>query len=128
MVNVLFKLIVMQPQALLTHVQNYAALMGEGMQHALMTWRLRLMFYALSATCLLLGMASCAGALLLWGALPVLHPHNAWVLVALPVVLWLASVAFYMVAQRYQMQALFEDVQEQLKLDMLALCQAQQAK
>lgn len=124
MLKVLFKLIVMQPQLLLTHAQNYGSLLVEGWQQAVASWKSRLLLYLLSALSLLLGLASGAGALMLWAALPVLNPNNAWVLVVLPVTLLVVSALLYQAAQRCQLAAMFDEVQSQLALDMLAICQA----
>lgn len=123
MFKVLFKLIVMQPQLLLTHAQNYGSLLVEGWQLAVASWKARLLLYCLSAISLVLGLASAIGALMLWAALPVLHPENSWVLVALPLVLVLTSALLYRAAQRCHLEALFDDVQAQLALDMLAIAQ-----
>ncbi len=125
MLKVLFKLIVMQPQLLLTHAQNYGSLLVEGWQQAVVSWKSRLLLYLMSATSMLLGLATGVGALMLWAALPELNPNTAWVLVVLPVTLLVLSVLLYQAARRCQMAALFEEVQAQLALDMLAICQAQ---
>jgi hypothetical protein len=124
MFKVLCKLIVMQPQLLLTHAQNYGYLLVEGWQQAVASWKTRMLLYCLSAISLLLGLAGGVGALMLWAALPVLNPDNAWVLVALPLTLLVASALLYKAAQRCQLASLFDDVQAQLALDMLALDQA----
>ena len=124
MFKVLCKLIVTQPQLLLTHAQNYASLMVEGWQQAVASWKTRLLMFGLSAISLLLGLACAAGALMLWAALPLLNPDHAWVLVALPLVLLVTSVLLYRAAQRCQLETLFDEVQAQLELDMLALGQA----
>jgi uncharacterized membrane protein YqjE len=125
MLSVLFKLIVMQPEVLLTHAKNYADLAVEELQHAFAAWRLRVLLYAVSLVLLGLGVVCGLMSLLLWGALPVLHPDNAWVLVALPLVLLFAGVGFGLAAQRHAMTPLFAGIQEQLELDMLAICQGQ---
>ena len=44
--RVLFKLIVMQPEVLLTHAKNYADLAVEEIQHAYDDWRLRVLLFA----------------------------------------------------------------------------------
>lgn len=123
MFQVLCKLIVTQPQLLLNHAQNYGSLLVEGWQQTVASWKARLLLYALSAISWLLGLACAAGALMLWAALPVLNPDNAWVLVALPLALWGASALLYQAAQRCQVEALFDDVQAQLELDILAIGQ-----
>jgi hypothetical protein len=123
--HVLFKLIVMQPEVLLTHVKNYADLAVEEFQHAFAAWRWRVMLYAVSGVLLGLGALCGLMSLLLWGALPVLHPDNAWLLVALPVALLLTGVSVGLVAYGRSTSPLFAGIQEQLDLDMLAICQAQ---
>jgi hypothetical protein len=125
MFGVLFKLIVMQPEVLLTHVKNYADLAVEELQHAFAAWRLRVMLYAASVALLGLGVLCGLGAVLLWAALPTLHSDTAWVLLALPLTLLIAGVIVGIAAQRCKPPALFEGIQEQLELDMLAICQAQ---
>jgi uncharacterized membrane protein YqjE len=125
MFNVLFKLIVMQPEVLLTHVKNYADLAVEELQHAFAAWRWRVMLYAVSVVLLGLGVLCGLGAVLLWAALPTLPSSTAWVLLALPLVLLMAGCLVGIAAQRRKLPQLFEAIQEQLDLDMLAICQAQ---
>jgi len=124
MFNVLFKLIVMQPEVLLTHVKNYADLALEELQHAFAAWRWRVMLYAVSVVLLGLGVLCGLGSVLLWAALPVLHASTAWVLLALPLTLLILGLLFGIAAQRRKLPQLFEGIQEQLDLDMLAICQA----
>lgn len=125
MFGVLFKLIVTQPEVLLTHVKNYADLAREELQHAFAAWRMRVLLYGVSVVLLGLGVVCGLMSLLMWGALPVLHPDNAWVLVAVPLALLMAGVGVGVAAQRCAMTPLFAGIQEQLDLDMLAICQAQ---
>jgi hypothetical protein len=125
MFNVLFKLIVLQPEVLLTHAKNYADLAVEELQHAFAAWRWRVMLYAVSVVLLGLGVLCGLGAVLLWAALPVLHTSTAWVLLALPLVLLTSGLVVGIAAQRRKLPQLFEGIQEQLDLDMLAIGQAQ---
>ena len=125
MFNVLFKLIVLQPEVLLTHVKNYADLAVEELQHAFAVWRWRVLLYAVSVVLLGLGVLCGLGAVLLWAALPELHASTAWVLFALPLVLLIAGACFGIAAQRRKLPRFLEGIQEQLDLDMLAICQAQ---
>jgi hypothetical protein len=124
MFSVLFKLIVMQPGVLLTHVKSYADLAMQELQHAFAAWRLRVMLYAVSVVLLGLGVGCGLWAVLLWAALPVLHSGTAWLLLALPLGLLIAGVIVGIAAHRRKLPALFEGIQEQLDLDMLAICQA----
>jgi hypothetical protein len=125
MFNVLFKLIVMQPEVLLTHVKNYAELAVEELQHAFAAWRWRVMLYVVSVVLLALGVLCGLGAVLLWAALPTLSSNTAWVMLALPLVLLVTGALVGIAAQRRKLPRLFEGIQEQLDLDMLAICQAQ---
>jgi hypothetical protein len=123
--NVMLKLIVMQPEVLLTHVKNYADLAVEEFQYAFAAWRWRVMLYAVSGVLLALGVLCGLMSSLLWGALPVLHPDNSWVLVVLPVALLLAGVGVGLAGYGRTASPLFGGIKEQLDLDMLAFCNAQ---
>jgi hypothetical protein len=118
---VLLKLIVTQPHALLIHAANYRDLLIEDLQRTLISWRLVLLLYVLSGACLGLSAISVVTGVLLWGALPLLHARNAWVLVALPVLLFAVSLIFYAIAKHNKVTPFFQDVQEQIKLDVLAI-------
>jgi predicted membrane metal-binding protein len=123
MLRMLFKLVVMKPQLCLSHLGNYADLMLEELKMALTTWRVLFILYALSMACLGLSVACGAAALLLWAALPELNPENSWLLVGLPVGLLVISYLLFNAAQRYKTASFFEGIQEQLRLDMLAICE-----
>lgn len=123
MLRVLFKLIVMHPERMLTHLSNYADFMVEEFQHALVTWRVWLLLYAMSWACFGLGLASAVGALLLWAALPVLNSDHAWVMLVLPMALAAMGLILQELAKRYKAGSFLVNIQEQIKLDMLAICQ-----
>lgn len=120
----LLKLILMQPQLLLGHAKNYLSLMSEGVQDAYFVWRLRFFLYALSVSFVALGIACGTGALLLWGALPVLHPERVWILVGLPIFLLVVGVLFYVAAYRCKVNNLWDDIRQQIQLDITAMEQA----
>jgi hypothetical protein len=124
MLNLILKLCVLEPKLLMAHVKSYSDLMVEGLQQAIITWRLRLLMYACALVLLFLGLMCSSIALLLWAALPVLNDQYAWVLLVFPTVLLLASWLFFSVAKSYKIEPLFNDVQEQLSLDILTICQA----
>lgn len=124
MLRVLLKLCVLEPQLLMAHVKSYSELMVEGLQQAIATWRLRLLMLGLSIACLVLGMLSATMAVLLWAALPMLSEQNSWVMWFLPGILFASSWLFWLLAKSYKIEPLFNDVQEQLNLDLLAICQA----
>jgi hypothetical protein len=124
MLRVLLKLCVLEPQLLMAHVKSYSDLMVEGLQQAIAIWRLRLLMSALSITCLILGLLSLLMSLLLWAALPALNDQNSWVMWFLPCVLFVFSWLLMLVAKSYKIEPLFNDIQDQLNLDLLAICQA----
>lgn len=123
MLRVLFKLIVMHPERMLTHLSNYADFMTEEFQHALVAWRAWLWLHAMSWVCLGLSLASAVGALLLWAALPVLNPDHAWVMLVLPIALAAMGLLLQELAKRYKAGEFLANIHEQIKLDMLAICQ-----
>jgi len=124
MLRVLLKLCVLEPQLLMAHVKSYSDLMVEALQQAMATWRLRLLMYAFAIVCLFFGIMGLTMAVLLWAALPALNEQNSWVMWFFPGVLLASSVFFWRLAKSYKSEPLFNDVQEQLNLDLLAICQA----
>lgn len=108
----------------MAHVKSYSDLMVEGLQSALMTWKLRMLMYSIAVASFFFGLFTSFTAILLWAALPVLNEQFAWILIMLPLVLLLFAWIFYSLAKRYKVAPLFNDVQEQLNLDLLAICQA----
>lgn len=124
MLRVLLKLCVLEPQLLMAHVKSYSDLMVEALQQAMATWRLRLLMYAFAIVCLFFGIMGLTMAVLLWAALPTLNEQNSWVMWFFPGVLLASSVFFWRLAKSYKSEPLFNGVQEQLNLDLLAICQA----
>lgn len=122
--NMLLKLCVLEPKLLMAHVKSYSDLMVEGIQNAVSTWKIRMLMFAVALVCFFLGVVSAVMALLLWAALPVLNAQTSWMLWVLPATLWVGSWFFYALAKSYKTEPLFNDVKEQLNLDLLAICQA----
>ena len=121
MLNVLLKLIVTQPQLLLTHAENYAGLFTQVCRRFLMQWQHQLLLYALSMGFFASGVACAAVSVLLYSALPVLNPQSAWVLVVLPALLLAISAVLFLMAKQSKVDPLLQDIQEQLALDILAI-------
>jgi membrane protein implicated in regulation of membrane protease activity len=121
MLNVLLKLIVTQPQLLLTHAENYADLFTQVCRRSFMQWQHQWMLYALSVGFFVVGVACAAVALLLYSALPALNPQSAWVLVVLPAVLLVISAVLFVMAKQSKVDPLMQDIQEQIALDILAI-------
>lgn len=108
----------------MAHVKSYSDLMVEGLQQAVRTWKLRLMMFSLAVICILLGLLSTAVSVLLWAALPILNEQNSWAMLVFPVVLFFLSGLFFAIAKSFKVEPLFNEVQDQLQLDLLAICQA----
>jgi len=66
--------------------------------------KIRFILYLLSFLFLGLGLLACIGSLLLWAALPFLNPRNAWLMIVLPIVLWVGSILFFVLANRLKIQ------------------------
>jgi uncharacterized membrane protein YqjE len=124
MMNVLLKLCVLEPQLLMAHVKSYSDLMVEGIQQAVRTWKLRVMMFSIAVICALFGLLSTSVSILLWAALPILNEQNSWALIVFPVVLFVLSGLFLTIAKSFKVEPLFNEVQDQLQLDLLAICQA----
>jgi len=121
MLNVLLKLIVTQPQLLLTHAENYADLFTQVCRRFLMQWQHQLLLYALSMGFFASGVACAAVSVLLYSALPVLNPQSDWVLVVLPALLLAISAVLFLMAKQSKVDPLLQDIQEQIALDILAI-------
>lgn len=121
MLNVLLKLIVTQPQLLLTHAENYADLFTQVCRRSLMQWQHQLKLYALSIGFFALGVACAAVSVLLYSALPVLNPQSAWVLVVLPALLLAMGALLLWMAKQCKVEPLLQDIQEQIALDIVAI-------
>ena len=124
MKNLILKLCFLEPKLLITHVKNYSDLMVEGLQQAVLIWKLRWLMFSLAVACLVLGLMSVSVSVLLWAALPILNEQNAWILIAYPLVLFVASCLLWITGKSFKNAPLFNEVQEQLDLDLLAICQA----
>jgi hypothetical protein len=108
----------------MAHVKSYSDLMLEGFQQALSIWKLRILMFSLAIGCLFFGVMSAIFSALLWAAIPLLNDQNSWLLFMLPLFFLALSWFFYILAKSYKIEPLFNDVQEQLNLDLLAICQA----
>ena len=108
----------------MAHVKSYSDLMVEGIQQAVRTWKLRLVMFSMAVICMLLGLLSTTVSVLLWASLPILNEQNSWALIVYPVFLFVLSGLFFAIAKSYKVGPLFNEVQDQLQLDLLAICQA----
>jgi len=119
---VLFKLIFMWPQLMLNHARQSAALISGSLRVSFFHWKVRIFFYTLSALALCLGVFCSAFSLTLWAALPELNPQHGWILLAFPALIYAVSLLLYLAADRCKTKVFSTQIQEQLKLDLLAIC------
>jgi hypothetical protein len=122
MLSVALKLIVLKPQLLLTHIQNYSNLVLAEGSKALMTWRIQMILYVVSALMFGLGAFSLVTSVLLWAALPILSQMTSWILVALPALILLGSASLFMFAKTYRNNQFVDIIHEQIQLDKELLC------
>ncbi len=128
MLSMLFKLIVKQPSLLFNHAQAYADLAVDETRRLTRRWRTRAMLYGASFVCFCLGLVLGGVALMLWSVLPVTAEQTSWVLLALPLVCEVLAWAFYFAARGRADVSAFAIMQEQLKLDVLALREARSSR
>ncbi len=117
MLRVIFKLMVLHPQLLLTHFRNYSILVLAEGSKALMTWRTQMFLYVVSAFLCLMAFFSLSMALLLWAALPSVNPMASWILIAFPCFLLGASGLFFLVAKKYMKNHFLKSLRNQVALD-----------
>jgi hypothetical protein len=128
MLSMLLKLIVKQPSLLLNHAQAYTDLALDETRRLTRRWRTQATFYGLSFICFVLGLVFGGVALMLWAVLPVIAEQTSWVLMALPVFCEMLAWAFFLAAQGRADAPAFAIMQEQLKLDVLALREARSSQ
>lgn len=125
MFKLLLKFLVLPPELLKVHAQGYADLASQAWARHLCTLKNRWLMYALSILSLLLALTLGGVALLLWGALPQIDKHHAWVLWALPMVFLALSGICWLLARSLRTRPIMDDIKEQIQLDILAIQQAQ---
>jgi hypothetical protein len=117
MLKMALKLMVLQPELLLTHVRNYSNfLIAEGSK-ALAAWRIQMILYVASVMLFIFGAFSATTSLLLWAAFPALNQSTGWLLAAIPIFFIVGSGAFLLMARRYSCQQFIQNVQQQIQLD-----------
>ena len=93
-----------QPRLLQLLLSNYIKTVLKEFRGVIRAMKIRFILYLLSFLFLGLGLLACIGSLLLWAALPFLNPHNAWLMIVLPIVLWVGSILFFVLANRLKIQ------------------------
>ncbi len=121
MIHPLLRLAATRPHLIGDHVEAYADLIGSEAKRAGAAWSRRIAFYAVAGILLLVGLILAGTALMLWAALPASGYQAPWVLVAVPVVVLIAAVAFFFVAQNSPVESAFDTVKKQIDADMAVL-------
>lgn len=125
MFKLLLKLLVLPPELLQVHAKGYAELARQAWADHWSVFKNRWVMYALSALSLFLALMFGGVALLLWSALPVMDARHAWVLSALPLGFLAIGIACGLWARHLRMRPIWSELQEQIRLDILALKEAQ---
>jgi hypothetical protein len=121
MIHPLLRLIATEPQILGDHVEAYAELVGDEVRKTSSAWASRLGFYmaALGLSCV--GLVFTGTALMLWSALPPSGFQAPWVLIAVPIVTFIAAGICAVLASRSPIENAFDKVKQQLSADMAML-------
>jgi hypothetical protein len=121
MIHPLLRLIATEPQILGDHVEAYAELVGDEVKKTSSAWSLRIALYlaALALGCVALVLAGVA--VMLWATLPPSGFQVPWLLVAVPVVGFVAAIVCVLLARRNPVENAFDNVKRQLSADMAML-------
>lgn len=125
MSGVLLKLLLLPPDLLKMHVHGYADLASEEWQRHFYAWKRRLLIYAVSAACSIVGLFLAGVSLLLWLAIPVINERSTMGMVWVPASLLLMSLACWLWAKNIKVAPAFGKLKAQIELDILALRQSQ---
>lgn len=100
-----------QPRLLQLLLSNYKKKVLDEFRGVIRAMKIRFILYLLSFLFFGSGLLASIISLLLWAALPFLNPHNAWMMIALPIVLWVGSISFFILANRLK-----------IKFNCIAMC------
>jgi len=123
MLLVTAKSILKQPKLLLLLLTSYKNIIIQEYRDIFNAMKMRFMLYVLSILFLALGMLSCVVSLLLWAALPTLHPQNYWLMIVLPISLFTASPLLLILANRLKIQLNFIEIRKKIQLNTRRICQ-----
>ena len=127
MLKLLLKMLLLPPDLLQAHAKGYADLASELGARYLCALQSRWLMYGVSALMLTLALVLGGTAVLIWSALPLTDAPHAWVLVALPLTCLLVSGVCWVRARRLCLHPVWQDLQAQIQLDILALQQGHSA-
>jgi len=100
-----------QPRLIQLLLSTYKKIVLQEFRGVIRAMKIRFFLYLLSFLLLGLGLVAGIGSLLLWAALPFLNPHNAWLMIVLPISLLLGSLSFLILANRLK-----------IKFNCIAMC------
>jgi len=92
MIHPLLHLIATKPQLLGDHVEAYAELVGAEVGKTSKMWISRVVFYAIALFLLSAGLIFAGVALMLWAVVPPDNMNSPWLLIVVPLVLFVGSV------------------------------------
>ena len=93
-----------QPRLLQLLLSNYKKIVLDEFRGVIRAMKIRFILYLLSFLFFGSGLLASIISLLFWAALPFLNPHNAWMMIVLPIVLWIGSISFFILANRLKIQ------------------------
>ena len=125
MFKLLLKILVLPPELLKVHAKGYADLASQAWAEHWCRLKNRWLMYALSVLSLTLALIFGGVALLLWSALPFIDARHAWILPALPLVFVVMGIACWLWARSHRTRPMFNDIKEQIQLDIRALQEVQ---
>ena len=124
MIHPVFTKLASQPGLFAEHIGAYAELVVAETRQFGANWKARLLLAAISASSGVVALVVSAIA----GMLVAAHGWNnlvePWVVVAVPAVFWLVSIACALLARRVKMSPMFSTVREQLGADLELLNRA----
>ena len=121
----LLHLVATKPQLLVDHAEAYAELVHAELGNATAVWKRRIALGAAGLALLAVGSALAGVALMLWAVTPAAQLHAAWVLLAVPVLPFLAAIACLIAARsRSNAADASGNVLKQVKADMQLIREA----
>jgi uncharacterized membrane protein YqjE len=121
MIHPLLALIATKPQLLGDHVEAYAELVGAEMSRTSKRWISRVVLWAAAAFLATVFLVFAGVALMLWAVVPADSMNVPWLLVVVPLVPLVGTVACVLTARARADEAAFQTIREQFAADMAML-------
>ena len=120
----LLRLASADPQLLVDHAEAYAALITADIGSTASAWKVRVLWHAAAALCLLVSLILLGVAIMLWAVTPGATQNGALVLVAVTLAPLCAAVLCAIAARRTHTTPHFDNLQQQLRADLQMLREA----